>query len=1117
MGNFYNHLRMPRLLLFVLGLFVFGQLAAQDRTVSGKVTSAEDGEPIPGVNIIIQGTTTGTITDMDGNYRLNVPEGATLLFSAIGYRSQTIEVGARSTIDVVMESEVTELSEVVVIGYGTREKKDLTGAISVMESEDIEKSVSMAPEMAMQGRMAGVLVSTPSGLPSDRPTVRIRGVSTFGIADPLYVIDGVPITEYGSGAESEAAVVRDIRGQINILSLINPDDIESISVLKDASAAAIYGVRASNGVILITTKKGKEGRPKVDLAYSYGVQNIPNTYDLLGVSDYAQLYQEVYDANPNEPLPPWFDPAMTSDTLAQYQRYLGNRPAIDWQTPFIKKNAGTVDASARVYGGNENTTYYVSTGYSYTDAPFRGNWQERYSLATNVTSKIADYMEAGLTYRLAYVDALDLLHGGAPYSLSAAVSAPPWQPIFLEDDYYRINSPVEEKYGYATVSDTVTTPNPAHPLFGGSNPDAAPYLVDYTMKYGTETEMNHYARGDKRINETTYSIIRNIGNAYLQIEPIEGLTLKGSLSLDWYYNIRKNWGSRDNEMFNITPGNPYADGDGFSLGSYGERHARNNNVVKEFTVDYNRQFGDHSINITLNAMDQQYGFNFISGSTQQINNEEKRFRSVGGPVEYVNAGQFRNETALQGYMGRASYNYASKYYVDLTVRRDGSSKFAPEYRWGTFPSVALAWRISSENFMSGITWINDLKIRAGWGQLGNQETRAYAFLSTVNTAPHYAFGSGMGDPIGDMDFGVRLPDFPTRDLSWETATTTNFGFDGIFFNNRLTATVEYYDRITEDILQQVSFPASVGNENNPIINVATVQNNGFEFQLGYNGNIGDFQYNFSGNLTTIHNEVLEVWNDQPFGGQGGRIEKGFPMNYLWGFKTGGIYQSQEEVLNWWSTYRDSQADSAQVSAGDFFFQDVHGPPNPDEGYDFYSPNPDSVVDLNDRTFIGNTIPGHFYGFSAGANWKGFDFSIFFQGIGDVYKYNGQRAKGTSMSSTGINQWTATLNRWTPSNPNTWDPDDKLNSLPRAVRGDPGGNNRFSDRFAERNGFMRLKNVTLGYSLPTNVLNQAGFIERVRVYMSGNNVFTMTPWTGNDPENDNLPIPVTWTFGVNATF
>jgi TonB-linked SusC/RagA family outer membrane protein len=1035
--------------------------------------------------------------------------------------SQVIQVGSQAVIDVVLAPDVTELSEVVVIGYGTRTKKDLTGAISVMEADEIEQAVEMTPEMAMQGRMAGVLVSSPSGMPNDRPTVRIRGVSTFGINDPLYVIDGVPITEFGSGFEQQQAVVRDIRGQVNVLSMINPDDIESISVLKDASAAAIYGVRAANGVILITTKKGKQARPKVDLNFRYGVANIPNTYDLLNVGQYTELYQEAYGNNPNETLPGWFDPTSTG-AVPPYDKYLGDRPTVDWQDPMINNNAVNTDVNARVYGGSESTNYYVSTGYSYVEAPMKGNWQERYTLATNVTSKVAKWVEVGVTYRFAYQTSLVQEFN----ELTRAVSAPPWQPMLLEDDFYPIGSPVEDKYGYATVSDSTTTPNPDHPEFGGSNADAPRYLVDYEMKYGTETEFNTLAGLDERLNKTDYELFRNLGNIYLQLEPIQGLKIKGNLSFDWSYNLRQDWGSVDMAMFNITPGNPYSLANGYSLGTQRQRHKKDYNIVKELIIDWMKSFGDHNINITLSAMDQKYGFSFLQAGTEWTLQEDPEKRNIQENQDYTSVGEWIDRYALQGYMARASYHYASKYYVDATVRRDGTSRFAPDYRWGIFPSFAVAWRISAENFMSGINWINDLKIRAGWGQLGNQETAAFAYLSGVDISPQYAYGSGAGDPYGTTTNGLFLPDFPTEDLSWETATTTNIGFDGIFFNNRISATVEYYNRETADILQSVAFPASVGNYNSPIINVATVRNRGWEFQLGYNGTAGDFQYSFSGNFTTVDNEVMEVWNNQPFtiprelipGATADvRIEKGYPMNYLWGFKTGGIYQSQEEVLNWWSNSSDSQADSSLVSAGDFYFQDVHGPPNKEEGYDFYTPEPDGRVDLNDRTYIGNTIPKHFYGFNFGLNWKGIDLSLFFQGVGGVYKYNQELLKGVQMGSTGINQWVNVLNRWTPDRPHQWDPNDQANSLGRAVRGDPGGNNRFSDRFAQKAGFMRLRNFTLGYSLPASMLNKTDYVERVRFYVTGSNVWTVTKWDGPDPENDNQPIPVTWSGGINVTF
>jgi TonB-linked SusC/RagA family outer membrane protein len=1127
MGIFYAQRRLPQVFIPLLFLFLFVQVHAQDRTVNGTVTSAEDGSGVPGVSIIITGTTTGTITDMDGNYKLNVPEGGSLTFSSVGFVSQVIEVGAQSVIDIVLAPDVTELSEVVVIGYGTREKKDLTGAVASMGSEEIEQAITFSPDMAMQGRMAGVLVTQPDGLLNNRPQVRIRGVNTFGIADPLYVIDGVPVTEYGSGYEQNQAVVRDIRGRVNILTLINPDDIESISVLKDASAAAIYGVRAANGVILITTKQGKKNtRPKIDFAASYGVSNVPKTLDVLDVPDYVDLYQESFGANPNFTLPGIFNPDSTN-AISRYDRYLGDKPFIDWQDPFLTKNAGVADASVRIYGGSENTNYYVSTGYTTNEGNYLGNNMERYSLATNVTTRAVDWLEVGVTYRFAYVETLDMYADGSPYSLSMAYSAPPWQPIYIEDDFYNDNEESDLKYGYANTVDSVTSPNPAHPMWGGDDDEAPPYLVDFFKKYGEETTMNQMARYNTKngwpyVRLTEYALIRNIGNAYLLVEPIKGLTFKGSIALDWYYNRRNSWGSVDTEMYSITPNNPYSEGDGTSKGGYGERHSRNFNRVLEFTANWIKSFGDHNINLTLNTMDQQYQYEMISGSSEQQASEDPDKWTMGGPREYTDAGDFYDRFALQGYMGRLSYNYASKYYLDATVRYDGSSRFAPGYRWGTFPSFALAWRISAENFMSNVTFINDLKLRGGWGQMGNQETRPFAYLSTVSTSPVISQGSGDGNPSGTWFWGVKLPDFPTEDLSWETTTTINAGFDAIFWNNRFNLTVEYYEKLTEGILQAVQLPASVGNQNDPILNIADVSNKGWEFQLGYNQRFGEVDVSFSGNFTTVKNNVESVWNDQPFGGQGGRIEEGYPINYLWGFQADGIYQSSEEVLQWWSVKKDSQADSALVSPGDMYFKDIHGAPDPDNGYDYYTPFPDSVVDLNDRTYIGKTIAGYYYGFTFGANWKGIDLSIFFQGVGDIQKYASAFNAGISFGGTGNNMSVDALNRWTPDNRIQYDGSSnsgKAASITRAVRADPGSNMRYSDRLIHDAGFMRLKNLTIGYTLPAKWMNQTNAVERIRFYFSGQNLATFSSWQGLDPEasNEYYPIPRSWIFGLNATF
>ncbi len=1105
-------------------------LIVTQQQITGNITD-DQGEALPGASVVVSGTTTGTITDIDGNYSLTVPSDASSLdISFVGMKTITVPINGRSVINVELAPDLGELQEVVVIGYGSRQKKDLTGAISVMNSDDITQSNAMSPDLAMAGKMAGVLSVPTSGNPQDRPNIQIRGMGTFNVIQPLYVIDGIPVTEYGSGYEgtgSEGARNRDLRGPVNVLSLINPQDIESISVLKDASAAAIYGVRAANGVVLITTKSGGQGAPKVDYDFRTGIKRVPNTFDLLGVSDYVSLYQEAYANNPNlaASMPLVFDPS-TGLNRGPYEAYLGDRPTIHWQTPMINDNARLQDHSIKVYGGSETVDYFVSAGYAYQDGPFIYNNMDRYSFSSNVNSK-GKILDVGAIVKISYLESRDQ----SP-ELTNAVSAPPWQPLLAQDDYYTSEIPADVlARGYATTIDTTQSINPNHPQWGGTGQlDETPiYLQNNLLKYGPETESNYLARGDEALSETKFGYLRTLGTAYAAIKFLDGFKFKASYSVDYYTQRRNQWNSIDRGWYGITSSNFWAEGNytGTTLGSYGERHTTNYSLTGELTLNYNKSFGDHNVDVVLNFMDQQIraDFHAFGSGENVIDDPERRF--VQEQTALTNSGfSGFNQQALQGYMARTSYNYAGKYYVDLTVRRDGSYRFAPEYRWGIFPSVALAWRATSEDFIPQVSWLNDLKFRAGWGQLGNQETLAFAYLSTVTRNPQYNTGSLPGDGIGVISPGAALPDFPTEDLSWETTTTSNIGFDALMFSNKLNLTIEWYNKVTSDILQQASISPAVGNGRDPILNLAEVRNRGFEFQLGWNDRIGGFEYFVNGNFTTVNNEVLSVFNDQPFfalvggtgninGGQSLRVEEGRSLFHFWGYEVGGIFQTQEEIDNYQQAKDDQVANNALVAPGDFWFRDVHGAPTEEEK--FYSIGPDSIVNSNDRTYLGNSIPEYYYGLTFGGSFKGFDLTFFFQGVGGFYKFNGELQKGVSMSSTGINQWTNVLNRWTPENPNTWNPDDRVNSLPRAVAGDPAGNGRYSDRFIEKAGFMRLRDVTLGYNLHSKITSNISWLDRLRVSFSGQNILTFTNWSGLDPENDNVPIPNIWTVGVNATF
>ena len=1042
--------------------------------VSGRITDVA-GNPLPGANILVKGTSKGTSTNSEGRFNLQVKNSNdVLIFSFVNFISQEIKVGNQTNFEIKLLSDERTLSEVVVIGYGSRNRKDITGAVSSVNAEEISKSNSVSPEMAMQGRMTGVQVSQASGAPNARPQVRIRGVGTFGNTEPLYVVDGVPITEYGNGIEG--GVVGDIRGSVNILSMINPGDIESVSVLKDAAASAVYGVQAAHGVVLITTKKGAIGKPKVEINASRGVQNIRKLYSMLNVQQNVDLINEAYSNNADQAknLPAEFD--------SKSPKYLGNRPTVDWITPFINKDAIVEDYSARISGGSEATKYYISGGYSRTESPVIQNNLERLTLAANIDTKVSKYLSIGLNYRNNLTNALDNSQTDIGY-LSGTT---PWQPI---------NDP-NGILGFAPAYNVTFKPNPKFvttDLTSGSAFD-----IDKTEPlWGPETNANPYAF--QQLGKTDYTIIGNSGNAYLQIQPLTGLKIKGMIGVNWFYNRRNDFQDFNRYLFSQTPGNPYAGHDGTSKGSYGERHTRNLNLIQEVSINYGRAFGNHIFDFLGVANQQQNSYEFLSGATTQLTSNDPLFRTViGGPIQYVSSAAFRDREALIGYLGRVSYSFKSTYYLDATIRRDGSSKFAPGFKWGVFPGVAAAWRISAEPFMKRIPAINDLKLRAGWGQLGNQRTSSFAFLSTVSTSPDYSTGSGLGNGVGNVKFGASLPDFPNVNLSWETAETINIGLDGSLLNNALTFTIEYYNKLTKGILQSTAIPASVGNQNQPIINIASVRNSGIELQLGANKKIGDLQINASINLTTVNNNVESVFKDQAFGGEGGRIEVGYPLNYLFGYKVGGIFQNQAEIDAWKSKTKDGNNNN-NFAPGDMYFQDLKG-----KGTEL---SPDGVVNADDRVFLGKTIPGYYYGANIGANYKNFDLSIFFQGVGDIVKYNWERVGGENMGGPGNNYWTSTLDRWTPARPST--------TMPRAVNADPAQNNRFSSRFVENAAFMRLKNLQFGYSIPQKITNKLGGMDRARIFFSGTNLLTFTSWTGLDPESFGT-IPPTRTLQLGLT-
>lgn len=1035
-----------------------------NRTITGRVIDTNN-EPLIGANIMELGTTNGTITDIDGYFTLQISEGAVITVSYIGYLPHEINTEGRNKFEFVLQEDMQSLEDLVVIGYGTRQKRDLTGAISQIDSDEITKRVALSPEYAMQGKMAGVFVGNSGSNPNARPTIRIRGVSTLGYNEPLYVIDGIPLSEGGSGVESGR--IGTLRGDVNVFNMINPNDIESISVLKDASATAIYGVRASNGVILITTKRGGKGKAQINATASYGIQNIRQKYDLVSIDEYVTFSREAWANNttttPNADWAKLFDP--------QNPNYLGNSPdySSDWRNAALVKNAPVQDYNLSIVGGTEVSNYAVGAGYSSQDDAIWKSNVNRYSFFLNSDHQLGKYFKVGESYRFVYSKTASI--DGATGGLETMLDAP-WQPLYNEND----------PNGLALPGRTID----------------GKFL---SRGYGNRTRTNFLANELYKLHES--GLMRNMGSFYAEFSPLAGLRFKGTFSFDTFQEQRDRLQNNNIGLFEADRGILYP----YTGDTYGKTINENTNIVKEFLIGYVNNFGKHNVDIILNAMDQKISWNYLDASindNSEINGWDQRRLEEGWPSDSKITFYERRPSGLQGYMGRFSYNYDSKYYLDATIRRDGSSKFGEGYKWGTFPSLAAVWRISSENFMSDISWLNDLKIRGGWGKTGNQETRDYAFLSVVNYNPKYALGSGALPGDGTFNPGAVLGDFPVTNMSWETVTSTSVAIDAIALNNKLSLTLEYYDRLTDGILQTIRIPRVIGALNSPVVNLAKVTNSGFEMQATYTDQFGPIGFSTSANLTTVKNRVDKLYEGLAYTTGNERIEEGYPVNFIYGYKTDGIFQTDSEVSSWLSNNTDPGKDSYKAP-GDIVFVDLYGPPtdsDPDNALKNYAP--DGRIDANDQTYLGKTIPGVYYGVSFELTYNNWDMSMHFRGVGDIQRINTQGKQ--SIAGGDFNFVTEYRNRWTPTNPS--------NTIPRAAIGDPSGNNRISDRHVENAGFLRFQNWQIGYNFKGNLLQRFG-IGNLRTYIGGSNVFVITPYTGLDPENDTTP--VTLMIGANINF
>lgn len=1088
---------MKHLLKKILGcsFFLFGlTVFAQERIITGTVVD-HNGMPMPGVNIMIQGTNEGTQTNFDGEYSLEASTGDVLVFTFLGTRGVTRTIGLEDTLDVIMEESNAELDEVVVIGFGSKLKRDLTGSISSVGSEQIERTALASPQFALQGNTTGVRVINSSGDPNAPAEIYVRGIGSWqGNSQPLYVVDGQIITPPTAGN-------LDLIGRSgstpppNLFTMINPDDIESITVLKDASSAAIYGSRGANGVVLITTKRGKRGAPTIEFTSRVGIQNI-ETFDMQGTEQYRSLVQEMYANNRNPDITiennlygreaaddivrrtsysPQFDPNSPF--------YISSNETYDWQDELVRQDALMNSYGLRVSGASPNTDYYLGIGYDSNEGVMVGSGLETYRASINLNSRINDWLKVGMNYKFAHQESQI-----EDASLTSIATVAPWQPI------YDSSTP----HGFAEVLD----PPPGN--------------WAQVRRYGQATSRNYLAF--ENINRGLFDNIRHIGQGYVELSPIQDLNLRGSLSLDQVQQDRVRTTLYSTNIFRPDGGDPRTSAPA-APNSLGSHESRANNIFNyqfDFTLTYEKNFGDHRFVFTGVVQDQYQRTqtkNLSGNNLVNVNNMDK----IGFDNDLANNSSFVgwNERFWFGYVGRLSYSFSDKYYLDGSFRRDASSGMAKDYRWGNFWSLSGAWRISEENFMQDMDFLNDFKLRAGYGEAGNDEVAVgrFAYLSRAGGAGSYRLGSGDGDALGNYHIAVSLNDFPNEALVWEVAKTSYIGFDAAFLDYRLNWTMEFYQRRQDGIQQIVNLPLSVGT-NDPLFNVGELLNEGIDMSLGYNDKLGDFTYGATANLSFLRNEVTRLYNSQPLSatnqfGRTYRVEEGRSLGHIWGYKVGGIFQSQQEIDAYYASTPDETVQNvANIAPGDLYFQDVQG--NPTENEPFYSTTPDGRVNTYDQTEIGNTIPGYTYGINLNSGYRGFDLSLNFYGEGNVDKYNYARASQEAMGSAGPNYRTSVSNRWTPNNTST--------DMPRAVIGDPAGNNRFSDRYVESAAFFRLNNWQLGYSLQSNVLESLNnSVSSLRVYVGGQNNIYVHNWKGIDPVNEEYPLPKTYMLGLKANF
>jgi TonB-linked SusC/RagA family outer membrane protein len=1003
-------------IILLLFLAIFGSYFgfAQIRVVTGKVTGSDTGESLPTATVAVKGTTRGVITDMDGNYRIEIQSGDNLLlFSFVGYEQQEIEIENKSEINVTLVLKSSALDEVVVIGYGTVRKSDLTGAVSSVKAKDLVKITSVNPEQSLQGKVAGVQVTSTSGAPGAAPVVRIRGVGTFNNSSPIYVVDGVILDN---------------------ISFLNSGDIASMEVLKDASATAIYGSRGANGVVIVTTKTGTKGSDKPVFSFSteLGIQNLAKKIDLLDGRQFAII---------------------TNEIVAGTYNNVDAVPNTDWQD-LVFNPAPMHNSQFSIAGATEKTEYYVSFGLFQQDGIIDKSSFKRYTIKVNNAYRLTDNIKFGNNFTLAPYQ-----QQNAPNVTYSVYRAQPLLQPFYPDESYGV-------------------------VYNVGNP-----LAD--LEYS-----NNYASG-----------VRGVGNIFGEYTFLDGFTLRSSYGMDAGFGKSKSF----------TPAFTVYNPDGTAtqqqniLSDIYKGNSENLSWLWENTLSYAKSFGIHSLNAVAGYTMQESTSESIGLSGENLIRNGNDFWYIGPPYVYdpsnnVNTIQSiyngvdpNQYYSMVSYLFRANYTLLDKYMFTATFRHDGSSKFAKENRYSSFPSLAAGWNIGREEFLQNLPMFTTLKIRASWGIIGNEKISYFDRFARVQ--------SDLVAVIGLPDAAIAAASYGKSgnpDLKWESTKQTDIGLDFGMIQNKLTGEFDFYNRITDDILVELSTPGHMGNGLGQKIryNAGSVLNRGFELNLNWRDQIGEFIYGFGILGSTIHNEVLSIGGASGvdslliggFLGNGQSVTQsrvGLPIGAFYGYVTDGIFQNQDEL--------DAYPHSSQAEVGDLRFVDT---------------NKDGKLNSLDRTFLGSSIPKFIYGFNFELAFRGFEFSADFQGqIGNKI-FNGKEV----VRPDPYNFEQHVFDRWTGPGTST--------SEPKSSFG--GYNFSVSDRFIQDGSFLRLRNIIVSYRIPERIVKRLN-VNDLRVFLKGTNVYTLTQFTGYTPEigsydvlsngidHGTYPITAVYSLGVNLTF